>query len=245
MTVMPQPLALLSNLAHECDLLRAKFAHFLGCLERHLLVDVIADATRSLDKQLLHMAEAGPTQLRSSDDLQPGEFLAEGRSCGEAKLEAFDAVERASRLHAGYLQRLQQECFLAPELGSVLADLEHIVGLAPQLHNVLEGLLRDLQHDEPAPLTPVARESSDMLSVATQPAEMDEDALDLDSHEAAHALATATVQVARIKKEFQNGVSFLHQALMYSVARGTRHRVADLCLQMNFNNYYHKDVEDG
>merc|ERR1712139_466047 len=70
-----------------------------------------------------------------------------------------------------------------------------------------------------------------------------ENLLDLDSPEAAQAMFGTSAEVGRLQREFRQRAAFLLKVLVFSVARGgTAPRVSDLCFEMNFSSFYHKDL---
>jgi hypothetical protein len=207
-------------LAHTCDLLRAEMTHFLGCFERYLRIDAIQETTNAFKASLLQLAQ----RLATDDSTTSTDF---------------DILEQTRNLHVEYLRRLAQDCLLVP-LRSVLEDTEHLIGLAAELHAILESLVQRLRRNDSSDIELSTEIGAESILGSVDEAE---ETLDLDSPDAIRAIAGASVEVLRIQKEFQRVAAFLLQVLMFSVARGgTAPRVSDFCFQMNFNGQYHKDL---
>merc|ERR1712046_404874 len=106
-------------LTHTCDLLKAEMMHFLGCLERYFRTNAIQGAANTFERSLAKLAE----RLREESS--------------SSSLD-FDVLEQAHQLHIQHLQRLAQDCLLAPGLSSVLNDLKDLIDMAAELHSVIE-----------------------------------------------------------------------------------------------------------
>lgn len=215
---MPSPG--LFPLAHMSDLLRAEMTHFLGCVERYLRTHAIHEASSALERSLLQLTE----RLGADDSSLSMDF---------------DVLEQARQLHAEYLQRLTQDCLLAPSLRSVLDQAEQLIGLAAELHSALEGLVQHLRQKDTADVsTEMGAESATGVDDVWE-----EFSLDLKSAESHRAISAVSAEVGRIQADFRQGAGFFLKVLMFSVARGgTAPRVSDLCFQMNFSSFYHKDL---
>ncbi|CAE8627446.1 unnamed protein product [Polarella glacialis] len=247
----------LAPLARRCDLLRAELGHFLGCVESYIRRDVLQKESQALQKRLrLLAAEAGegltPGSLKFNANLR---LQSSSPSPEESGIDFHDTLERARQLHGEHLSRILQACLLAPELSSVLSDLERLLRVAVQLRDVLEKLLRKL------PGFVAAQKQSQQLkepgggrrAAATEDGSEDEDGdetedsrsewTDVDVEETLRAeLESNTEKVARLQRDFRGGVRYLLQVLTLSVARGAAPQVASLCAQLNFSGFYTDDI---
>lgn len=194
---------------------------------------------------------------------------------GPGAAGAFDLLERARRLHAEYLQRLLQGCFLAPELRAVLADAEHLLGLARELRGALAELLEQLpaaeapaarpregaasaawgagareqlpaREREPGPAPPGGPETPRLSRAVSAESSEGGPPLLWPGQNLEECVAAAAGKVARLREDFRSGARFLLQALAFSVARGGgAQQVGSLCLRLNFSRFYCEDVRGG
>eukprot|EP00929_Paragymnodinium_shiwhaense_P067174 TRINITY_DN33811_c0_g1_i2.p1 TRINITY_DN33811_c0_g1~~TRINITY_DN33811_c0_g1_i2.p1 ORF type:complete len:1108 (+),score=205.68 TRINITY_DN33811_c0_g1_i2:57-3380(+) len=211
----------LVSLGRSVDSLCAEMSHVLGCLERYVRNDVLLDASRSLEGQLQNLAQTGQRSEPSEDG-----------SSSLAALGVADVMEQARAIHAEFLERILQECFLATDLASILSDLQHLIGLVTDLSRVLatlEAQLRPLAPDSETGYTwnPAMHSNTSAL-----------EEMELDRPDAERAILMTNAEVMQLQLELQRGIRFVLQALIHSVARGTSHRVWNLCLQLDFNEFY-------
>merc|ERR1712151_605943 len=106
----------------------SEMTHFLGCFERYLRIDAIHETTNTFKTNLAQLAH----RLATDDSTSSTDF---------------DILEQTRNLHIEYLRRLAQDCLLVP-LRSVLADTEHLIGLAAELHATLESLVQRLRRND-------------------------------------------------------------------------------------------------
>lgn len=236
----------LMSFAHSCDLTRAGLSHFLGSLERYFRVDVLNERTRILEQQLRTLADLPDTRAAWKQPSRHGAVVQSSRSPA-------DVVECAVQLHDEFLLHVCQGCFLAPELSSVLADLEHLIDLALEMCEALDGLADHVhwpgkgcedQTQETALVVDAGAGGAGNVATANGEGPASEAAVSKGprvSWDAGFddALLAASAKIERIQREFQLGARYLVQVLTFSVARGENQQVARLCVHMNFNSFYY------
>lgn len=229
-------------LAGRCDFLRAEMAHFLQSLERYLRVNVIAAGTSRLERNLDRLASGVQQEevRKKRGASRDGHLDFDCQDDEDDRLrhgdEEQDILDLVARIHAEQLQQLLQDSFLGPEARTVLDDAEHLLSLVISLRSCLSTVLEEIRLEQRAsPCSALLADggvdiaqNSDRLDVRplTQTSAIDQ------------TVESATASVARIHREFRNGVRYFLQVLSFSVARGSAQQVTSLCLQLNFNNFF-------